>query len=256
MDKGIAPPPTTPKSRTDDLMEEDKSPDAPPPHRKDDPQTPTTPNKSTRKQDPPTPTTPKSPRKHRVHYEPVEAKLHSIRKFAYVVQQSDQASRLKRPPKDKQASSDDDTDPWGDFSDYEDEDTTTLEEEGIQPSCYDKTTVRYPIRVQSDQWAHLAANPKCWLDGDHISFYTWWSQRETSPYDETSCYFPITFPAGQQAAIYSWFQQDPGISEAPLDVMRLIQYIWRVVHPPSYFLAIESQYSGEDYRPEEMDRWY
>ncbi len=40
-----------------------------------------------------------------------------------------------------------------------------------------------------------------------------------------------------------------------MDILKLMQYIWRVVHPPSYFLMCKSVYRG-DFKPEEMDRWY
>jgi hypothetical protein len=36
----------------------------------------------------------------------------------------------------------------------------------------------------------------------------------------------------------------------------LMQYIWRVVHPPSYFLMIKSVYGAGDFKPGKMDRWY
>ncbi len=248
------------EEENDDPMEVDSvhpSPNSPP-------KTPSTKDGMDKTKAPRTPKSPKSPSK-RLHYEPVDCKLHAIRKFAY--SQQDMQARIpkKRQTKDKKAGGqtkdnkaapNDDQDPWGDFSDYKDEVPSTPDVEGIQPSYYDNSNVRYPIRVQSDQWALLAVNPKCWLDGDHISFYTWWSQRTTSPYNDKASYFPIYFPAGQQSAIYSWFQQDTGISEAPSDIVKLIQYIWRVIHPTSYFLTIKTQFKNTEFAPEQMDRWY
>jgi hypothetical protein len=94
------------------------------------------------------------------------------------------------------------------------------------------------------------------LEADHISYYTWWTQWKTCPYGDTTCYFPLSLPAGQQSALYSSFQQDPGVSEDPQDIMRLMQYIGQVIHPPSYFMAVEIQYTGTEFLPESMDNWY
>jgi hypothetical protein len=220
---------------------------------------PNTPEKPEEVEGPKTPEKPEeqkavtspSPRKHHMHYEPVDDKVHGIRKFAYVAQ-TFKGKKPTRPKKGK-LTGEVECDRWGDFEDYKD---ATGDAAGLPPGRDIKQVARYPIRLISNQWAHLAANPRCFLAADHISYYTWWSQRKTCPYDDTTCYFPLSLPAGQQSALYSWFQESTGISEEPQDIMRLMQYIWRVVHPPSYFMTVEYQFAGSDFLPGSIDKWY
>jgi hypothetical protein len=186
-----------------------------------------TPPQNSAKQPPKSPS--KSPRKHPI-LEPVSPE-HNIRKFSYTPRPDANAPSHTFPHGEHP------NDPWADFHPY------TLNTP--RPPSVD-------VNLSSDQWATMAGDPTTWLEGDHIAYYTWWSQRQTSPYDnDAGAYFPLSFPSGQQASIYKWFLEDGKASEKAEDISRLMTYIWRVVHPPSYLMFLARKGAV----PED-DSWY
>ncbi len=197
----------------------------PPSPRKKPPETPSP--KAIRKRRPPG-----SPKK--LPWEPVLPE-HRIRKFSYTPRCTTKTP-LAFPPPPKDAP-DPASDPWDDFEQFA---AGTTVSPGIN------------VSLTSDQWACMAGDPKAWFEGDQIAYYTCWSQRETPHYDQAAGggYFPLSFPSSQQASLYNWFVSRRGESEKAEDVSKLISYIWRLVHPPSYIFFLESMDNPE------YDHWY
>ncbi len=211
---------------------------------------PTTPIKRriTPSQAPATPGTPVGQKKkggRRVHYEPVDVKTHHVRPFAY----TEQGPSIKRPA--KQHLPDNSLDPWGDFpSIYE------ADSDAIHP--YKKEMARFPVKVLKDAWADLACDPTAWLQGDHLNFYTWWRQQDTSVYtDPHSAFFPFYLPPGIQPAMYNWFLREKDSKYNSLYIKaNWVKAIWRVSHPPSYLMAIERNAQAQGVAPEKIDKFY
>ena len=102
------------------------------------------------------------------------------------------------------------------------------------------------VTLQSNQWATLACDAKAWFEGDHIAFYTFCSQCCTPIYNDQTGYFPLSLPSGQQAIIYNWFVRPDNVSEEAKYMGKLMTYIWRLVHPPSYLQVMKSLGADND----------
>jgi hypothetical protein len=105
----------------------------------------------------------------------------------------------------------------------------------------------------------MTADPKLWYTDDQLAFYTWWSQRKTSVYqDPDAAFFPFYLPPGIQAAMFFEFnQRKETLSRVERQDKALwVRYIWRVIHPPSYFLAMEIKAKQFSCSPETMDKFY
>ena len=92
-----------------------------------------------------------------------------------------------------------------------------------------------------------------------LAFYTWWTQRKTDTYiDPDLAVFSFYLPPGAQSAMWEDFEcSDPDkLGAKPQEKVRWIKYIWRVIHPPSYFLAIECRGTEMERDPSEIDKFY
>jgi hypothetical protein len=76
-----------------------------------------------------------------------------------------------------------------------------------------------------------------YLNLDYLNYYTDWSQRCTSNYFDKNDYFPIYFQNGEGTSIYNWFTKvNKDIDDSDNNVNKLVDIIWKRVHPPSYYL--------------------
>jgi hypothetical protein len=69
-----------------------------------------------------------------------------------------------------------------------------------------------------------------------LSFYTHWSQRFVSPYDEGHDCFAFYTASGEMTTMYQWFENSNVVDNSNLNVEKIVASIWKRMHPPSYFL--------------------
>jgi hypothetical protein len=75
-----------------------------------------------------------------------------------------------------------------------------------------------------------------WFRTDYLSFYTHWSQRFVSPYDEGHDCFAFYTASGEMTTMYQWFENSNVVDNSNLNVEKIVASIWKRMHPPSYFL--------------------
>jgi hypothetical protein len=75
-----------------------------------------------------------------------------------------------------------------------------------------------------------------WFRTDYLSFYTHWSQRFVSHYDEGHDCFAFYTASGEMTTMYQWFQNSDVVDNSDLNVEKIVASIWKRMHPPSYFL--------------------
>jgi hypothetical protein len=193
-----------------------------------------------------TPSQKGSPRKPRPVNEPVDVIKHAIRPFGYLARNPQAVDR----PASDDAAERHPCDPWSDFTFFDDGDLDPI------PSPYEDQLPAYHVKLQSDQFANLAGDPTKWFTDDQLAFYTWWTERKTSIYnDSDSAFFSFYLPPGVQAAIYHGFS-DANVDEPPVSNPEYIRFIWRAIHPPSYFLCLEQLATATGQPPTAIDKNY
>ena len=141
------------------------------------------------------------------------------------------------------------TDPYGDFTRYQ---------AGESETPFDNVMPRFHATLQKNQWADIAVDPALWFPSDDMAFFTWWTQRKTDTYtDPESVFFSFYLPPGAQAAIWlDYIRQGEDNLTRDLEKSMWVKFIWRVIHPPSYLLAIEYQAHWSNMVAADLEKWY
>ena len=101
-----------------------------------------------------------------------------------------------------------------------------------------ETMYRFPVgRMQREEVEEYLDHETKYLRLDYLTFYMNWSQRFTNSYDDDRDYFPLYFASGEGTTIFNWFAKTyTGIDDSDLAVHRSVDYIWKRIHPPSYYM--------------------
>jgi hypothetical protein len=93
-----------------------------------------------------------------------------------------------------------------------------------------------------------------WLNLDYIGYYTSYSQRSRSQYDNASDYFPVYFPSGEQSRIHSCFRSRQGdpIYDTPHIRQQVLTACWKLFHPGSYYLYLKEKIQAN---PVKYQKW-
>ena len=109
--------------------------------------------------------------------------------------------------------------------------------DAVESGGHEVSPLRFPVapmaRTEVDNY--VIDDTRWWML-DHLNYYTNWSQRFTSNYFEKKDYFSLYFHNGEGTSIYNWFSKRcKDTDNSDNNVNKIVDIIWRRVHPPSYY---------------------
>ncbi len=110
--------------------------------------------------------------------------------------------------------------------------------DAVELGGHEVSPLRFPVApvVRTEVDNYVIDDTRWWML-DHLNYYTNWSQRFTSNYFETNDYFSLYFHNGEGSAISDWFaKRGNDLIDSDNQVHKMVDIIWRRVHPPSYYL--------------------